>query len=205
MYRLLLSGVLVLGLMCGAMASEPPRQHGAHAHGHASGTLALDDNRLDLALDIPGANLVGFEHPPRSEEHKAALARMITELERGHWLVADARGGCEIARITVDTPGFGHTHDHDHDHDHDHNRDHKRHDPDRHVHYDHDAHDHHEHAEFRVAAVLECQSPGQLRWLELGLLDAHPGNEQMTIDVLTDSLATRVRLVPGRQRIELRD
>jgi hypothetical protein len=35
------------------------------------------------------------------------------------------------------------------------------------------------------------------------LFDDYPANEQIQIDVLTDSLATQARLTPGNERIEL--
>lgn len=210
MNRLICSVVLVLGLMCSANASELQRQHGAHVHGQASGSLALDQGRVYLELEIPGANLVGFEHPPRNDDQADALTKVIEALENGQWLMADPGGQCQMGEITVSTRGFGHSsagrhdHDDDHGHDHHHGHDHKHEKKDK-QHHDHESHEHHDHdhAEFHVRARLDCQSPGQLRWLDLGLFDDYPGNERMTIDVLTDTLATRVRLTPGRQRIDL--
>ena len=40
---------------------------GAHEHGVAKLNVVLDDNTLELELDSPAMNLVGFEHAASSD------------------------------------------------------------------------------------------------------------------------------------------
>ncbi len=195
------------------IAGELQRQHGAHVHGEATGSLAMDGGEIHIELDIPGVNLAGFEHPPRTEEQSETLERVIADLESARWLIADPRAECSIEKIEIATPGFerdeGHDHGHHHDdHDgHDHNERHGDHHDHGHSHDEghHDIDHHgHEHAEFRIKVRLECSHPASLGWIDLELFDDYPANERMRIDVLTEALATRARLTPGRTRIDLR-
>lgn len=51
---------------------------------------------------------------------------------------------------------------------------------------------------------MECENPGRLGWIDLRLFEDFSGNERMDIDVLTETLATQLRLTPGSERISLR-
>lgn len=184
------------------------RQHGAHVHGQATGTLAVDAERLSLSLVVPGMNLVGFEHAPNDEAQRERLQEVKRTLEAGAWLEVDPDGDCRLDRIELATPGFAIDRDRQHSHEyHDHDRDHGGHD---HGHQDHrghdgDSHHHdHEHAEFQLDVSVECAGPRDLAWVDLGLFDDFPANEEMRIDVLTETRAERVRLSANSSRIRLR-
>ena len=187
------------------------RQHGAHVHGQASGTLAIDADRLSLSLVVPGMNLVGFEHAPNDEVQHERLQAVRQALESGAWLAIDPGGDCRRARVELATPGFGEARDRRHARDH-HDHDHGQHHHDRkHRHEDHGEHagdDHrhdpdHEHAEFRLEVRVECNRPQDLAWIDLGLFDDYPANEEMRIDVITETRAERVRLSASDSRIRL--
>ncbi|TVQ40996.1 MAG: DUF2796 domain-containing protein [Wenzhouxiangella sp.] len=174
--KLILTAALSLSL--GLAAATPglaqiERQHGAHVHGVATGNLAQDGPDFRLELEIPGINLVGFEHAPRTEAQQQSLDAALDLLNRGEWLVMDGRGQCEIDRLNAHTHGFDgegngdygdqedghehhdhhhgdrhahHAHDHakEHEHHHDHDHDHKHHD---HGHHEHEHGHDHAHAE----------------------------------------------------------
>ncbi len=195
--RHLLAAAVAAALASGWASAEVERQHAPHVHGVATGNLSLDGPDMRLELEIPGVNLIGFEHAPRNDEQQAALDGALEYLRTADWVQADGRGGCEVASINAHTHGFSDDHDHDHSHDHDHDHGHD-HDHDNGHYHDHD------HAEFHVIIGLECDSPNNLSWVDLRLFEDFPGNERMDIDVLTDRVATQVRLAPGNERISLR-
>ena len=67
--------LIVLCMMAGpALAAK------AHEHGVVRLSIAVDAQRITLALDSPLENLVGFEHSPRTDAERrvaeAALARL---------------------------------------------------------------------------------------------------------------------------------
>lgn len=211
-------------LVVGAAVAEIERQHAPHVHGLTSGNLSMDNGDLRLELEIPGMNLIGFEHAPRNEEQQAALDAALAFLRAAEWVQTDPRGNCEVASINAHTHGFGadghyhgdHDHGHQHDHhhhdehshshdtDHAHAHDHADHHENAHEHsHDHHHHDH-DHSEFHVVIGMECADPQRLAWVDLRLFADFPGNERMDIDVLTETVATQARLTPGNERIDLR-
>jgi len=48
-------------------------QKGVHEHGRATLTLAVDGAALTNTLEAPAANVVGFEHPPKTADESAAV------------------------------------------------------------------------------------------------------------------------------------
>ncbi|NMY76617.1 MULTISPECIES: DUF2796 domain-containing protein [Pseudomonas] len=85
MRRLLLAlpfALLPLAVVHAAQAHD--HEHGSLApHEHGVGTLnvALDDNTLELDLDSPAMNLVGFEHAATTDADKASVAAAKARLE----------------------------------------------------------------------------------------------------------------------------
>jgi hypothetical protein len=79
-------------------------QH-AHEHGAARLEVALDGGKLSISLDSPLDNLVGFEHAPRNEKQRAALAKMTDDLKRTERLFElPAAAACEPVRAESTHP-----------------------------------------------------------------------------------------------------
>lgn len=56
------------------VAGEPARrQLGAHEHGHGTLGIAIDGKRIEIVLEAPGADIVGFEHEASTPQQKAAV------------------------------------------------------------------------------------------------------------------------------------
>ncbi len=135
-----------------AQFDEPMRQHDAHVHGEARGHLSIDATSLQMTLEIPAFNLIGFEHPPADAAQRELLDGVMSNLESIAWIATDPAAGCTATSVDIDTPGLvaeAQHDDHDHDaHDDDHDHDHAQ--GDSHDHHDHghnhdgDSHDHHE-------------------------------------------------------------
>ncbi len=74
-----------------AMAQGP----GAHLHGVAKLDVVLDGKILQLSLESPLANLLGFERGPRSEAERQAVRAMALRFHAGATLfVPTAAAGC---------------------------------------------------------------------------------------------------------------
>ncbi|HRJ52537.1 MAG TPA: DUF2796 domain-containing protein [Candidatus Thiothrix moscowensis] len=63
--------------------AEGHEEHGAHEHGAATLSLAAGVDGLEIALESPAANIVGFEHAANSDEDKKKLAEAKAKLEAG--------------------------------------------------------------------------------------------------------------------------
>ena len=74
---------LAVGLAAGsASAQESKRELGSHEHGHGTFNVAIDGKTVAIELIAPGADIVGFEHTPKTDEQKAKLAAAKAALEK---------------------------------------------------------------------------------------------------------------------------
>ncbi len=137
----------------GIANAESFRQHDAHVHGQVEFNIAQDGNELLVEITAPGADVVGFEHAPKTDEQKHKIEDVVTQLKQPSTLFTLASSaGCQIEHKSVThTLGEDSHEEHDHhDHDkHEHHDDHAEHDHhDDHAEHDHDKHEHHDdHAE----------------------------------------------------------
>ncbi len=160
----LLAGLVVSQF---AVAEENFRQHDAHVHGHVKFNIAQDGQDLLVEITAPGADVVGFEHAPKTDAEKAALTKAKATLnDVNNLLILPKAAGCQLVDADIDNTLESHQghddhddhhnhkdhddhkgHDDHHDHDHDGHDDHKGHD-DHHDHKEHDdhkGHDDHDH------------------------------------------------------------
>ena len=82
--------------------------HGPHEHGAATLSVALDETRLEATLVAPADSIVGFEHAPRDDAERAALAHATALLDTpARWIVpaADAQCVSEPGSASFDRDG----------------------------------------------------------------------------------------------------
>ena len=58
------------------------RHHKAHHHGSGKLNLVISGNTLVVELEIPGHDIVGFEHTPKTEVQKSRLKNAMQFLEK---------------------------------------------------------------------------------------------------------------------------
>tara|TARA_Y100000815_G_scaffold83734_1_gene72553 strand:+ start:956 stop:1573 length:618 start_codon:yes stop_codon:yes gene_type:complete len=157
---------------------------GAHEHGVASLNLVVDGNQVSLELDSPAANLAGFEYQPSTDEDRATVARVKTELEQADGLFTlTPAAGCQLQQVELDSPLFA-AHEHD-EHEHEHEHEHEDHDADEHAHDD--EHDHAEHADIEGRFDYLCDAPEQLEALTLPLFNNFPAMQRIQVQAITAS------------------
>ena len=86
-------------------AANAQHTHGAHEHGAAELTVALDGQALVIELISPLDNLVGFEHAPANDTQRAALAeagRLLSDAEAMFALTAAA--ACRFEQADIESP-----------------------------------------------------------------------------------------------------
>ena len=149
----------LIALLAAAPAlAEESRQLGTHEHGVGLMNMAIDGDVLAIELNVPGADIVGFEHAATAEADRAAVERALAVLADPTNLIAlPAAAACRmdeaVAHLLGDTEAASDEHSahDDHDHaNHDHASDgHDDHDHDSHDHaaHDHDSHEHDDHGE----------------------------------------------------------
>ncbi|MFZ6047604.1 DUF2796 domain-containing protein [Pseudomonas sp. CR3202] len=171
MRRLLLALPLALLPLAAAEAGEHAHDHeheehgslGAHEHGVARLNAALDGKTLELELESPAMNLVGFEHAATSDADRAMVAAARARLEQPLALFAlPATAGCTLASQEIESPLFGSEQ---------HDQRAKDHDP--------------EHSEVHAHYQLECTSPEALKALDLTqLFKTFPATERIQVQLI---------------------
>jgi hypothetical protein len=181
MRRLLLAlpfALLPLAIAHAADEHDHDHEHGslgAHEHGVGRLNAALDGQTLELELESPAMNLVGFEHAATSDADKAKVAAARAQLENPLALFSlPAAAGCKVASQELESPLFGDKPDAD-DHDDD----------------DHDAAakggeaHHHEHSEIHAHYQFSCAAPGALKTLDLAnLFNTFPATQKIQVQLI---------------------
>ncbi len=86
-------------------AANAQHTHGAHEHGAAELTVALDGQALVIELISPLDNLVGFEHAPANDAQRAALAeagRLLSDADAMFALPVAA--ACRFEHADIESP-----------------------------------------------------------------------------------------------------
>lgn len=70
--------------------------HGAHVHGQAQLMVAVEGNTVQISLESPLDNLLGFEHAPRTAKEKQAAEAMVAKLKAPETLLQlNPEAGCK--------------------------------------------------------------------------------------------------------------
>jgi hypothetical protein len=157
------------------------RQHEAHVHGQATGTFAMDGEDWELALEIPGFNLLGFEHKPENRADQQKLVSVTHFLNQGEWLMFNAQADCEIRDIGIRLEGYGTIDGSSHGH-------------------DHHAHEG-GHAKVSIEMNGRCKEPNDLQWGSIALFADFPNNKEIEVAVLTRALVFEAHLKPNNHKI----
>jgi len=182
MRRLLLALPFALLPLAAAHAHDDhDHEHGslgAHEHGVGRLNAVLDGQALELELDSPAMNLVGFEHLATTAADKAKVAAVRKQLENPVALFNLPKGaGCVVSTQALNSPLFGDKPEADHDHDDD----------------DDDAKDgahehHHDHSEIHAHYQFTCTTPTALGNLDLTqVFKTFPATQKIQVQLIGPS------------------
>ncbi|WP_431701034.1 DUF2796 domain-containing protein [Pseudomonas sp. BR20] len=184
MRRLLLAlpfALLPLAIAHAADEHDHDHEHGslgAHEHGVGRLNAVLDGQALELELDSPAMNLVGFEHVATSAADKAKVAAARKQLENPLALFnLPKAAGCVISTQELNSPLFGDKPEADHDDD-DHDDDAKD-----------GAHEHHhDHSEIHAHYQFTCATPAALGSLDLTqVFKTFPATQKIQVQLIGPS------------------
>ena len=183
MRRLLLALPFALLPLAVAHAHEAhDHEHGslgAHEHGVGSLNAVLDGQALELELDSPAMNLVGFEHVATSAADKAKVAAVRKQLENPSALFnLPKAAGCVVSSQELNSPLFGDKPEAEHDDD-DHATDGKG----------AAAHKHdHDHSEIHAHYQFTCATPTGLGNLDLSqVFKTFPATQKIQVQLIGPS------------------
>jgi hypothetical protein len=179
--------VFVLGVHVLEAQVEPTRRHEAHEHGVAQLNVATQGAELYLEFVSPAANIVGFEHPPRTDEQRAAVQEAVEILKDGEALIVLPAGAeCRLAESMIDTdidsdpssePEGAHQHEH------------------------HATDEHQRHSEFTAEYRFVCKQSQKLGHMDVMLFHSFPGIERIEVQLLTGTKQAALELTVKKNRI----
>ena len=185
MRRLLLALPFALLPLAVAQANEHNHAHAehgsldAHEHGAARLNVVLDGQALELELESPAMNLVGFEHAANNAADKAKVAATRSRLQDPQALFGLSAGDCTVSEAELESALFA-------DDDHEHEEQHA------------DAGES-EHSEIHAHYQLDCKKPGELKQLNLGeLFKRFPATEKIQVQLIGPSGQQGVELTPAK-------
>ena len=163
-----------------AHAHEEHASLDAHEHGVASLNVALDGQTLEIQLQSPAMNLVGFEHEAKSDADKAKVAAARQHLEQPQALFAlPIEAKCALRDSELDSPLFG-----------------------GHAHEEHEHADEHGHSDIDASYRFACANAEALQTLELGsFFGTFPGTEKLEVQLIGPSGQQGAELTPSNSRL----
>ena len=178
MRRLLLAlpfALLPLAVAHAADEHDHDHEHGslgAHEHGVGRLNAVLEGQTLELELESPAMNLVGFEHTATTDADKAKVAAVRAQLEKPLALFSLAKAaGCEVASQKLESPLFGDKPEADDDHDEDAKDEH-----------------HYDHSEIHAHYSFTCATPGALKTLDLAnIFNTFPATQKIQVQLIGPS------------------
>ena len=168
--------ILALCFLAGAVATpafaaEEHRELGAHEHGRGTLNIAIEGNKVSMELEVPGDDIVGFEHAAKTSRDKATLEKAKAQLAAPLTLFAlPASAGCRVTDSKVEIEIGEHHHDHDAKEE---------------AKADKGAAEGEGHSEFHVQYALECAKPGNLATIEFGYFRAFANAQRLDVNVIT--------------------
>ena len=151
--------------------AEEHRQLGPHEHGVGRLNIAIEGKRVSMELEVPGADIVGFEHEASTKEQKAAVSKATTTLKNAlkvFELPAEAK--CKLAEAEVAVGAE----DHDHDA--------AGHEGAKHEGGEEEGH----HSEFHATYAIDCTAPEKLTGIQFRYFELFAGARKLDINLVTE-------------------
>jgi len=176
--------VLYLLLLCALSEAnaraEEFEQHAAHEHGKVTINVAVEDELLVIELDSPAANVIGFEHAPRTDSDRAAV-HAASELLSGHGLFGmTPEALCQFVEAQVKAPRWAPA---------DRNQGQPQHE---------------EHVDYEARFTYRCATPVNLAWFEPWVLDKLRNVIEARVNIATKMGQHSVIVKSGHTRVPLR-
>jgi ABC-type Zn2+ transport system substrate-binding protein/surface adhesin len=144
-----------------------------------------------MELEVPGMDIVGFEHAAESADQKAAVTKAEGQLEQPLALFKlPEAAGCKVAGATVAIEA---------EHEHEDGEKHEE-----HAKGDHDAHEGHAgHNEFHVTYALDCAKPAALTHIDFEYFKSFTGANKLTVNVVTQKAQNTYEVTRDKPALDL--
>lgn len=160
--------------------AEEPRQLDAHEHGVGKLNIAIEGTTVAMALEAPGADIVGFEYAAKSDADLAAIEQAVATLGAPLELfVLPEASACTVTRSEAELESEDEHDEHGEEHDDDHANEAQEDQAD-------DA-DEAGHTEFHAEYTLNCENPDALTEITFSYFEAFPNAQEVEVQIITAS------------------
>ncbi len=170
-------------------AAQAPRQLEAHEHGHGTLDMAIEGRTLEVGLEVPGADIVGFEHAAASDADRAAVAAAKKKLADPSLVFAlPAQAGCKLVSADVALEGDA--------------------EPAAETQRDEDRgarHGEAAHSEFFVEYEFECANVTALAQITLSYFGSFPNARELEVTLVTEKGQKTFEVARDSPRIDIGD
>jgi hypothetical protein len=158
-----------------AMPLAHAQQQHAHVHGTGQLSVAVDGNMLQLDIDSPLDNVLGFEHPPRNEKEKRALQAMLDKVHHADTLFTPtAAARCVPQPTQMSTPFSG---------------------------VQEKTAKGEEHADLEATFSFRCEVPSALKDIDVKMFAAFPNLHTLNVQLVTPKGQSGATLVPSQHKL----
>jgi Protein of unknown function (DUF2796) len=179
----LVTALAALAVVAAAPASaraEEHRQLGPHVHGHGNLDIAVENKRVSMELEVPGMDIVGFEHAATTDEQKAVVEKAMAQLDKPlEVFKLPQAAGCSVADAKV---AIEPKHHHDGDEDHD---------------------EHAGHNQFHVTYALDCKEPANVTSIAFDYFKMFAGAQNLTVNIVTAKAQTSYEVSRDKPELDL--
>lgn len=177
MIRAIAVTTTILSLSATYAAAEPVRQLGPHQHGHGTLNLAIEGQTVQMELEVPGADIAGFEYEATSADDQAKVKAAEDKLAQPLALfVLPRNAGCKVISAKV---VIAHESEEDHEA---HEQTHEHEDDAQAEAGGHEA----EHSEFHAKYALSCSNVAAITTIAFPYFDAFPNSEELAVTLITE-------------------
>lgn len=167
---------------------DPQRQLGAHAHGTGKLAIAIERRTVEMELEAPGSDIVGFEHVAKTAEQKQAVTQARALLAKPLGLIRlPEAAGCKLTSARVKLVGGGAHHGHSHSHGKAAKG--KEAEP---------------HSEFHAEYTFTCARPELIQGIELDYFKAFPRAEALDVTLIGPKTQARHKATRDKPRVDFR-
>lgn len=149
-------------------------EHESHVHGLVDMMLVVDQDKVNISLDSPAMNLVGFEHQAKTETELNKVYEVETTLKQAAQLFAFKGSACEVGEMAIDVSGL----------------------------IGADEHEHH-HADLKAQYQFSCDNTDTLSEIDILLLQEFPEIEHINVEWISKNKAGVSKLSQENTSISL--
>lgn len=162
----------------------------AHEHGVGIMNIAIQGNEVEIELELPADNVVGFEHEARTAVEKKRVQDAAAKLKKAANVVILPEGAaCKLKKSEIKSALLEDHDEHGHKDDHDDHGKSEKHD------------DHDEHSEFAVHYHFECAKMALVSKLDVSLFKHFPSMHKLRVQYITPKGQGAVQATPKSARI----